>query len=70
MVLFPDIPSLHDEALRFVPVEGLPEVTLGARVRRGRRQNLLERCIAIFEEELLREPDAHAKGASAPSATA
>lgn len=50
--LLPDIPSMHRDDLRFVPVEDVEPITVGVRVRRGRRTALLDRFIAVLETEL------------------
>ncbi len=42
--------------LRYIPVEGLPTVSLGVRVRRGHRPATLDRFIEILTEELQRTP--------------
>lgn len=42
--------------LRYVLIEGLPTVSLGVRVRRGRRPATLDRFIEILAEELQRTP--------------
>lgn len=51
-----DIPAMQVPPLRYVPVEGLPSVSLGIRVRRGRRPATLDRFIEILAEELQRTP--------------
>lgn len=51
-----DIPAMQVPPLRYVPVEGLPSVSLGVRVRRGRRPATLDRFIEILAEELQRTP--------------
>lgn len=50
------VPAMQVPMLRYVPVEGLPGVTVGVRVRRGRRPALLDRFIAVLGEELMRRP--------------
>lgn len=51
-----DIPAMQVPPLRYVPVEGLPTVSLGVRVRRGCRPATLDRFIEILAEELQRTP--------------
>ena len=51
-----DIPAMQVPPLRYVPVEGLPTVLLGVRVKRGRRPATLDRFIEILAEELQRTP--------------
>lgn len=51
-----DIPAMQVPPLRYVPVKGLPSVSLGVRVRRGRRPATLDRFIEILAEELQRTP--------------
>ncbi len=50
--LLPDIPSMHRDGLRFIPVEDAARITVGVRVRRGRRSALQDRFITILEAEL------------------
>lgn len=51
-----DIPAMQVPPLRYVLIEGLPTVSLGVRVRRGRRPATLDRFIEILTEELQRTP--------------
>lgn len=54
--LLADLPAMRTPNLVITPVTGLPAITVGARVRRGRRPALLDRFLQIFGEELQREP--------------
>lgn len=56
--VLPDIPSMRAEGLRYLPVEGLPPIALGVRVRRGRRAAVVDRFCELLGEELGREPGA------------
>lgn len=51
-----DIPAMQVPPLRYVPIEGLPTVSLGVRARRGCRPATLDRFIEILAEELQRTP--------------
>lgn len=51
-----NVPAMQVAPLRYVPVEGLPTVALGVRVRRGRRPAILDHFIDVLAEELQTPP--------------
>ena len=51
------IPAREVPLLRYIPIEGLPVVTLGVRVRRGRRTAVLDHFLEVLAEQLRRTPE-------------
>lgn len=55
--VMPNIPAMHRQGLRFIPLKESTSIVVGIRVRRGRRPKLLERFIELLTEELQHSPE-------------
>ena len=66
VAVLPNIPDMTGQGIYAIPVEGIPGVVFGVRVRRGRLSPVLDAFIRVLSAEAARSVRA-ARGVSAPS---
>lgn len=66
VAVLPNIPDMTGQGIYAIPVEGIPGVVFGVRVRRGRLSPVLNAFIRVLSAEAARSARA-ARGVSAPS---